>query len=224
MALDPLKNPLERFTSLPTGMNWRKDPADNLPYWVDTIQYYANDVVLSSVDGGAYVMTGAGDTLPESETVVRGGDDPAADTAGNWISLAPDGVGAANWTNGTAPFTMTPAGAGAITIAGGALVRGAVAAGASEKWLATLTFTDNQSAGGGFVSGDVITATFTPSVAGVAVPVVCFPRLTAAASGMSASAVVTLLPTSTGATLVATYAGVQPSSITNPVITWVRIA
>ena len=93
MSLDPLKNPLERFKSLPTTMNWRKNPTDNSAYWSPDIQYYVNDVVLSGVDEGAYVMNGAGDTLVDSATSVRGGDDPAQDTTGNWATLAPAGVG-----------------------------------------------------------------------------------------------------------------------------------
>jgi len=224
MALDPLKNPLERFTSLPTSVSLRKNPADNSPFWDPTIQYYANDLVLSAVDGGAHVMSGIGNTLAESETVVRGGDDPSV-AGGNWISLVPDGVGRANWNAGTTPFTMTPAAANVITVAGGALVRSAVPAGLSEVWAVQLNFTAGQSAVGGFVSGDAITATFTPTVAGTAVGVVCIPRFSSATSGLSASAVVTLPATSTGATLVASWQGVQPTSISaNPTIIWTRIA
>jgi len=203
-------------------MCWRKNTTTNLAVWSAVVQYYVNDVVLSPVDGGAYVMSGNGDTLATSDVVVRGGSDPSADTDGNWVALYPDGVGAANWNSGSSPFTLTPAAANAITVAGGALLRAAVPAGASEKWMVTLTATANKT--GNFVAGDAVQFTFTPTVAGTAVPVADGTVVGISSCGVSATAVVTLPATSTGATVVANWYGTQPTSLTNPVITWVRIA
>jgi hypothetical protein len=219
MALDPLKNPMERLKSLPTMMALRKNPADNLPYWDVAIQYYVNDVVLSEIDEGAYVMSGAGDTLEESAVAVRGGPDPANDTDGNWVALAPSGVGKSNWFQ--SGVTLTPVTANAITVAGGALVRSAVGTGRTEVWLATLNTT---SIGPAAAAGDGITFTFTPQVAGAAVAVSLPLRVGATTSGLSASAVVSLPATSTGATLVASWQGTQPTSMPAATLVWVRIA
>jgi hypothetical protein len=203
-------------------MCWRKNASTNLPVWSATIQYYVNDVVLSPIDGGAYVMSGNGVTLADSDVVARGGSDPSADVTGNWIALFPDGVGAANWSSGSIPFTLTPAAANAITVVGGALLRAAVPTGASERWEVTLTTTANKASP--FVAGDAVQFTFTPTVAGTAVPVGTTAIVGLTASGLSATAVVVLPATSTGATVVANWYGTTPTSFTNPVITWTRVA
>jgi hypothetical protein len=220
MSLDPLKNPMERLKSLPTATNWRKNPTDNQAYWSAQIQYYANDIVLSTVDEGAYMMTGNGATLADSETVVRAGNDPAVDGAGNWIALAPSGVGYANWQQPS--LTLAPAGANVVTVTGGALVRPvAVGAGLSELWSVTLTTTFNIAAA---AAGDALTFVFAAAVSGSSVSVTCPTNVGAAVNGLSATAIVRLLPTSTGATVAATWQGVTATSLTNSTITWVRIA
>jgi hypothetical protein len=223
MALDPLKNPMERLKSLPTGMSWRKNPTDNSPYWDAALQYYSNDVVLSTVDEGAYVMTGAGASLAEAQTAVRGGDDPSTDSA-NWTALAPSGVGKANWSSPAISAVTVGAGTttGALTITGGALTRPAGGLLVAEKWLVTLTGGLTGAAGGAF--GDALTVSFAPAVAGTTVSVDCV--LAVGANSFSASAVVTLGVGSTGCGLAASWAttAAAPSAPANFVVTWIRVA
>ena len=228
MALDPLKNPMERLKSLPTGVSWRKDPTNNSPFWTEDLQYYSNDCVLSSVDGGAYVMTGGFDVpLSEALTSVRGGDDPANDANGVWTSLAPSGVGKLNWSSTT--FTMTPAAANAVTIgpavSSGSLEVAPVAALLEEKWMAV--FTAAVTGAGVSLFGESLNVTLQPvavaAPVGAAILLTCHMR--SGLNGVYASAVVTLPATSTGAYISATWtAAAQPTSIATPVLTWVRIA
>ena len=218
MSLDPLKNPLERLKSLPSGMNWRKNPATNEPYWSNTIQYYANDVVLSINDEGAYVMSGSGNTLDESETAVRGGQDPAVDATGNWISLAPSGLGKANYI--FAEPTMSAAG-GNITITGANLVRPAVPINrASEIWMASMNFKCIGAAG--TVFGDALTITFDPvGGSGAAITVSALQKVGGFSPSMTATVVLTA--GSTGVVVTGAYAGQLPTSFTDTAITWIRI-
>jgi hypothetical protein len=89
MSLESLQNPVSRLAVLPDGMSVNKNPEDNSPYWDVASQYYVNDVVLSSLNSGAYLMVGGAtvDGAP-AQTAVRGGDDPAEDATGNWIKLS----------------------------------------------------------------------------------------------------------------------------------------
>jgi hypothetical protein len=216
MSLDPLKNPLERLKSLPTGMNWRKNPLTNDPTWSGDIQYYANDVVFDPVDEGAYVMTGSGATLADSETAVRGGFPPSGDTTGNWVSLAPSGVGLANYQLATAPsFTMTPAAAGVVTVVGGDLVIPAIATG-FQIWHFTLQYSI---AGAGT---GIIVFNFIPTVN--ALKTVALNQLLDTGDvSDSVSGTVVLGQGSTGCPIAAAYGGTQPTSIGNLLILWTRI-
>lgn len=111
MSLESLKNPVSRLAVLPDAMNVNKDPNDNSPYWNPASQYYTNDVVLSSVNSGAYLMVGGPTDNSDPLTGVKGGDDPSADTTGVWEKLSQS-----SWAGYFNPTITTP-GAGATTIA-----------------------------------------------------------------------------------------------------------
>lgn len=70
MALVPLENPVDRINILPNAMNWRGS-------WVNTEQYYQNDVVISSLNNSSYICI-----VP----AVLGGTDPSIDP--EWLELA----------------------------------------------------------------------------------------------------------------------------------------
>jgi len=221
MSLQPLANPQSRFASLPTSMSWRKNPTDNLPVWSSQIQYYVNDVVLSPLDSGAYVMSGAGATLADSETVVRGGDDPAIDyTAGNWRSLGAAGVGWNNWDQFAPTFAaLIPAGPVV------AATNGVATEAPDSTWL--VTFQGTQTRPLVFAATDLLTLTFTPSGVGatpVSVLVPTPPVGAAASQPFSVSAVVTLPPALTTLTITVsgTTAG-QNNTITGALWTLVRL-
>ena len=114
-SLESLANPLERLSVLPTTMNLRKNPLTGLPVWDATIQYFLNDMVLSSIDGGAYVFNGG--VAGSEQTTIRGGADPSADTTGKWLKTAPNGV---SYYDTLTP-TFTSAGGGVINITNGTL-------------------------------------------------------------------------------------------------------
>jgi hypothetical protein len=131
-SLESLSNPLERTAVLPTAMNARKSGAGDLT-WDANVQYFVNDVVLSTLDGGAYVFTGGA----TDRTAILGGADPAADPT-LWTSLAPIGIqnssivavpaqlGAAGVITLPAGATLpVPAGASVLCIAQGQLVTAA---------------------------------------------------------------------------------------------------
>jgi hypothetical protein len=114
-SLESLANPLERLSVLPTTMNLRKNPLTGLPVWDASIQYYLNDMVISQIDGGAYVFSGG--VAPNEQTTIRGGVDPSADATGKWIKTFPNGVSYYDSLNPT----VADGGAGAYTITNGSL-------------------------------------------------------------------------------------------------------
>lgn len=82
-SLESLTNPSERLQYLPTAMQMRPSdfPPSSSYVWSSIIQYYLNDVVISPVDGAAYVYTGG----PNQITALLGGSDPSASS--DWTLL-----------------------------------------------------------------------------------------------------------------------------------------
>ena len=64
MASIELSDAFERHEFLPTAVNW-------LGTWDPTVSYFQNDIVVSPIDGGSYILTG-------NSTSFRGGADPSA--------------------------------------------------------------------------------------------------------------------------------------------------
>jgi len=76
MSLLPLENPLTRLNLFPNTMNYRGG-------WSATVQYYANDVVISVADSKTYILTG--------KIAILGGGDPS--TNADWETIASTGTG-----------------------------------------------------------------------------------------------------------------------------------
>ena len=72
-----LKNPLDRIGILPTTMNWRG-------LWVETEQYFINDLVVSTVNSSTYILV--------NQTAVKGGGDPTTNSDWAEFSATSSGV------------------------------------------------------------------------------------------------------------------------------------
>jgi hypothetical protein len=183
-VLDSLQNPLSRVNVLRDGVNLVKSPLDGTTTWGSLRQYYINDLVTSSINGGAYVMSGG----LSGSTCVRGGDDPSIYTVdvsgGVWTSLSqvgPSNFALFNSTSAPAP-TVTAGGAGVYTVANASLTNLAPDSVWLVSWQGTAT------SAGVSVAADVATWTFTPSGAG-ALPasVTVLPRVDAGSTSWSFS-------------------------------------
>lgn len=138
-VLESLQNPLERLSVLPTTTALRTNPLTNSPVWDASVQYFKNDIVISSLNGGAYVMWGG--TLDLSS--IRGpavGGDPSLDPDGVWQKLTQTGQESYVPAGGLAfalpaPLPVPPA-ACAWTITNGTLAD--VPAG--SEWMAVLQY------------------------------------------------------------------------------------
>jgi hypothetical protein len=84
-SLESLANPLERTAVLPQSVNFNLNPLTGDPTWDVNRQYFQNDLVISGVDGGAYLLNG-------NSTTLLGGVDPALDGGANWQKTFPNGV------------------------------------------------------------------------------------------------------------------------------------
>lgn len=117
-TLQCLLNPLEMQDSLPSSMSLRKDFSATpiSTYWSELVQYYANDVVFSNVNDGAYIMWGGTDATSS----YRGGDDPSLNTD-YWLPLTSYGIQTAGAPlTAIAPTPLTPSAGGVYTFTSGA--------------------------------------------------------------------------------------------------------
>lgn len=163
MALESLRDPLSNLKALPTSMKLRGGVED--PYWDVDTQYYRNDVVLSPVTDGAYVMRGG--STSGAETAVKGGPDPsvaAEDPDSAWWSLSLAGLRYVQTAVGDLTGTGTGAGGGALTVpAALSLVAGAPGfAAAGSVWKVNIKLTAINS--GAWAATDSFTFTLTPDV------------------------------------------------------------
>lgn len=201
-ALDSLYNPVSRLAVLPDAMNVNKDPTTNSLYWDVASQYYANDVVLSPTNGGAYVMVGGPEGLGGHLLAVRGGDDPALDTTGTWTRLSQS-----SW-EGAAPALTFAVGAAASAVV-------AVTAGAAYPVVGgysySVQFQGSVTGAGAQTVADYTTWTFTPNGAGaVPVSVDVLPRVGVTSVNFAVSAIVTV--PALGTTITLSGAKANPSS------------
>jgi hypothetical protein len=213
-VLESLRNPLERLEVLPTTMALRTDPLTNSPEWSASVQYFKNDVVISPVDGKAYVYYGGASDV----STVRGGSDPSA--SADWQVLQGPGVG----TEGSAAPTFADGGAGVITVTGGTLAD----AGSGSKWL--VCFQGTTTAGAPLVAGDTVTWTVTGSgVGGDSAVWTVVPDVSATKTSWGFSAVIeagtSVSPATSDIVLTGAYAGVAAfQAVSGAKITWIRLA
>jgi len=164
MALESLRDPLSRLSTLPVTMNVAFSPANSTnPYWSATTQYFQNDVVLSPVDDGAYVLL--------VTSTLLGGLDPS-DPASDWYSLSKSTAGtavvdSAVTATGGATTAYTLAGTPVLTLSAGSSWMVTVQANATAA--AALDASDWLKWTVAVAGGSTASATFVPSVDTVAV-------------------------------------------------------
>lgn len=179
-GLESLSNPLERLSVLPTSVSLRVNPLTNSPEWSAVVQYFKNDIVVSGVNGGAYIFVGG--ALDQS--CVRGGVDPALDTAGLWQKFTQTGV--ETYVPAATTFALAGIlGAQTIAVTNGTLQD----VDAGSVWLAILnyqiTWTGNQT------DADLMTWTVASTgTTGGTVNVDVLPRVTKAVNRGTATFVV----------------------------------
>lgn len=206
-SLESLSNPVERFAVLPQVMNLNRDPQTASADWIVTRQYYQNDVVISPLDGAAYILnwTAGGDAY-------KGGVDPSLDGGVHWMKFAANGINTYDYLNPT--FTT---GAGPVfTPTGTTNVFSAV--GGSE-WLVQIygTATANPAP---LAAGDVLTLTLTPNGTAATPSIVnLLPFVGAAATNFGYSTYVAV--PSDGTSITATFSAVALTNAQNLAIKFV---
>jgi hypothetical protein len=212
-VLESLASPLERLSVLPTTVSLRVNPVTNSPVWNALIQYYKNDLVISSVDGGAWIMTGGS----SDQSVVRGGLDPAVSPTDLWQKLAADGAPSFEQL----ATTFAVAGAGVITVTNGVLV--AVSPG--SVWQGVLSYVSTYAAP--IVDGDIISWTAASNgTGGTSDSEDVVPLVGASTQRGSVQFRVSAganPPAQLDISLTAQYSGAQPTTLTGS-IAWSRLA
>jgi len=201
-SLESLANPVSRLAVLPDAMNVNKDPTTNSPYWGVDSQYYANDVVLSPTNGGAYLMVGGAEGPGGHLLSVRGAVDPALDVDGVWVRLSQS-----SWEG--APATPLAFAVGATASAVVAVTAGA-AYPAVGGYTYNVQFQGSVAGAGAMAAADWTTWTFTPTGGGTAVSVDVLPKVGANSVNFALSVNVTLADAATAVTL--SGAKANPSS------------
>jgi len=209
-SLESLSNPLERLTVLPTAVNVRKSGAGSI-LWNANVQYFVNDLAISTVDGGAYVFTGGA----SDRVSILGGSDPAAAPT-LWTKLATTGI--RNQTQITVPSTLGAA--NAITLPAGATLTGLPA---GSTWLCAVQ--GNLTTAIATVAADVTTFTFTPNGAGAVTwrtDIAPIANTVSTITDFGQSGFVTVGTGGSTITPTAAYAGAAPTLV--GLITYVRVA
>lgn len=204
-SLESLSNPLERLTVLPTTMNARFIGTSLA--WNSAVQYFKNDIVVSGVDGGAYVL---------EITALKGGSDPSA--SASWTKLAPTGI--QNSQSIAVPSTVGTTSPNVIALPVGATLTGLPA---GSRWLVTCQ--GSVTTPTATAAADVTTFTFTPNGAGASTfrfeptPVA---NTTSLVTDFGQSGVVVVGTGGSTITPTATFTGATPTLIGT--ITYTRIA
>ena len=179
-SLEPLRNPVTRTSILRNAVNLIKNPLDNTPVWNEELQYFANDLVISPVNGGAYVFWGG----PEGLTTIRGGDEPSILPL-YWWRLTQTGV-----QDSASVVPTVTAGGGVYTVSGESLTDVAPNGVYLVVWQGTAT---GGSDAGSMSAADIATWTITPTGAGAVPQILTVSPTVGVAShswGMSATVVV----------------------------------
>lgn len=224
MALESLRDPLSNLKALPTSMKLRGGVDDF--YWDVDTQYYRNDVVLSPLTEGAYVMRGG--ATSGAETAVKGGDDPsiaAEDLTAPWWSLSLSGLRYVQTAVANLAGAGVAAGGGDFTVpAALSLVVGApgFSATASTVWKVNIKFTAAN--GGAWAAADTFLFTLTPSV-GTATTADVWPGLNNPNTTLDSSLEVVVVADAgaTAITLTGTRAGANACPFNNTRVTYSRI-
>lgn len=221
MSLESLRNPLERLSVLPTTTALRTDAVTNSAVWDATTQYFKNDIVISGIDGGAYVYTG-GEVTQISPTgpagFVYGGSDPAESDA--WVKFT-ETLGATTFTS-VAPVPTFSLAANVITVTGGVI--GDVYA--DSTYMVTLSYTINSTAVGGLTATQINTFQVASNGTGGTTAIVDVVPLVGAATQRGTATFVVQSGTSTGTinlTLTGSYAGTAVTSMTASSLIAVRL-
>lgn len=156
-SLESLANPLERLGVLPQAMNLNLNPITGDPTWDVARQYFQNDVAISGIDGGAYILNA-------NSTTFLGGVDPSLDGGVHWQKTFPNGV---SYYDSLVP-TFTASGAN-YTIAGTGLTGNKYVAPAGSAWMVIWQGTATIGTGT-LTATDWVQLTLTPDGTGATTP------------------------------------------------------
>jgi len=147
-VLESLSNPLSGLAATPRSVQLAANTQTGDTIWDPAQQYFANDAVFSSVNGGLYIYA----PLATDPSCVLGGTDPALAGA-PWTSSSPVGVSPGAWLQASPTFVAGGAGA-PITV-----TAGTITVPPNSKWLSMFSCTiANASA---WVAADNVAFTFT---------------------------------------------------------------
>lgn len=151
-SLESLANPLERLGVLPQAMNLNLNPITGDATWDVARQYFQNDVAISGIDGGAYILNA-------NSTTFLGGVDPSLDGGAHWQKTFPNGV---SYYDSLTP-TFTASGAN-YTIAGTGLTGNKYVAPAGSAWM--VIWQGTATLGSALTAQDWVQLTLTPDGTG----------------------------------------------------------
>jgi hypothetical protein len=213
-VLESLANPLTGLAATPRSVQLAANTADGSTVWDAAQQYYANDAVFSSVNGGLYIYA----PTSTDPSCVLGGSDPA--TAGApWVSASTAGLSPGGWTNSpTLSFSATAVANAAITVGAG----GSVTVPPDSKWLCMLNC--NVTSGAGWAANDNVSFTFTGNGTGGTAPVVrAYSQAASSTASFGAQCVVTVGTGGVSITLTAFANGTGTLLVINPIWTLIRL-
>lgn len=150
MSLDSLLNPLASLAVSPRSLQLASNTLSGSSVWDVNQQYFANDAVFSSINGGLYIYT----PLSDEPSCVLGGDDPSQAGA-PWVSASPVGANPGSWLQPTGVPTFVPGGASApLTV-----TNGTITVPPNSTWLSI--FNCDVTTAAGWAAADNIQFTFT---------------------------------------------------------------
>jgi hypothetical protein len=211
-SLESLSNPLERTGVLPQSVNLNINPLTGDATWDVARQYFQNDMVISGIDGGAYVLN-------STSTTFLGGVDPSLDGTTNWQKTFPNGV---SYFDSIVP-TFATGGAGStyvVTAVGPTPNKYLAPAGSVWQitWQGTAT-----SAGPALAATDVLTLGFTADGAGaVSQSVNIAPFVGAQATSFGGACVVEVGTGGTGIVVSGAYPAANAQTLVGR-LTFVRV-
>jgi len=209
-SLESLANPIERLGVLPQAVNLNVNPLTGDPTWDVARQYFQNDIAISGIDGGAYILN-------STSTTLKGGVDPALDGGASWQKTFPNGV---SYYDSLAT-TFTASGSN-YTISGTGLTGAKYVAPAGSAW--QVIWQGTATIGTGTLSaGDWIQLTMTADgTGGLVQSVNVSPQIGSASTGWSVSAYIEVGTGGTGITLTASREATDAQALTGRA-TFIRV-
>lgn len=212
-SLESLSNSLERLNTLPTSITTR--PVGGDITWDSGLQYYRNDLALSSLTGGAYIFTGGA----QERSSILGGLDPALDPSGLWTRLQANGAVEVKAFDAAAPIVPVAGPPPSIPFPAGATLT----ASEGSTWSVVIQGTTTQ--GAAITAADYPSFTFTANGAGaVSATVDVVPLVGPTSQRWSASATVFVGVGGTSIVPSGTYAGAAPTNYAGVRIFYTRVA